>query len=168
MFEKFGEFDSYEEINRAAAAQRDEGDEEALIALALENGIDKEDAEAYMDQCIEELCTPVTAALGKLKVEKEELKLKGILLDWAEELEEVCMNDSAFAFAVRKKGKGLDGYIAKLAEEGYRNRAIVDKRIVEKAPNCKKMCGNHEFAIGVPDKTTRKRLALQYYMEEKS
>ena len=28
MFDKFGEFDSAEELNRAAAAQRDEGDEE--------------------------------------------------------------------------------------------------------------------------------------------
>lgn len=30
MFEKFGEFDSYEEINRAAKAQLEEGDLEAM------------------------------------------------------------------------------------------------------------------------------------------
>ena len=29
MFDKFGEFDSVEEINRAAAAQKEEGDEDA-------------------------------------------------------------------------------------------------------------------------------------------
>ena len=33
MFEKFGEFDSYEEINRAAAAQLAEGDTEAIYAI---------------------------------------------------------------------------------------------------------------------------------------
>ena len=53
MFDKFGEFDSVEELNRAAAAQKAEGDEEALIAIALENGIEKEDAEDYMDDCVE-------------------------------------------------------------------------------------------------------------------
>ena len=42
MFDKFGEFDSCEELNRAAAAQFKEGDDEALIALAEENGIDRE------------------------------------------------------------------------------------------------------------------------------
>lgn len=41
MFDKFGEFDSAEELNRAAAAQKAEGDLEALIALAVGNGIDK-------------------------------------------------------------------------------------------------------------------------------
>lgn len=34
MFEKFGEFDSAEELNRAALAQRNEGDAEAVRALA--------------------------------------------------------------------------------------------------------------------------------------
>lgn len=66
MFEKFGEFDSVEELNRAAAAQKAEGDEEALVALAEENGIDKEDAEDYMDDCADELATPLMAAMGKL------------------------------------------------------------------------------------------------------
>ena len=40
MWDKFGEFDSAEELNRAAAAQKAEGDREALIMLAEENGID--------------------------------------------------------------------------------------------------------------------------------
>ena len=44
MFDKFGEFDSAEEINRAAAAQLAEGDTEAVMAIALENGLDKDDA----------------------------------------------------------------------------------------------------------------------------
>ena len=43
MFEKFGEMD-YEEFIRTAAAERQEGDLEALITLAVENGLEKEDA----------------------------------------------------------------------------------------------------------------------------
>lgn len=164
MFEKFGEFNSVEELNRAAAAQRAQGDEEALLAIALENGIEKEDAEDYMDGCVEELATPLMAAIGKLTLEKKEYKLQGILLDWVDDLINMCTEDEAFCRAVRKKGKGLDGFIALTAENGYENRAIVDKRIVEKAKKIKSVIGNHEFSIGIPDKKTRRELAKKYYM----
>lgn len=166
MWDKFGEFDSYEEINRAAAAQKAEGDEEALIALALENGIDREDAEDYMDGCTEELCTVTMAALGKLKMEEVEYKIEGVLLDWVGELKEECMTSPGMAAAVRKKGKGLDGYIAALAESGYQNRATVDRRIVSLAPTVKAIVGTHEFSIGIPDKKTRAELARTYYLGE--
>ena len=43
MWDKFGEFDSWEEINRAAKAQLEEGDMDAVRAIAEENGIDPED-----------------------------------------------------------------------------------------------------------------------------
>ena len=79
MFEKFGEFDSVEELNRAAEAQRAEGDEKALVLLAEENGLDKEDAEDFMDGCIPVLATPLMAATGKIRVESESLGLKGVL-----------------------------------------------------------------------------------------
>lgn len=48
MFDKFGEFDSYEEINRAAKAQLEEGDLEAIKTIAEENGLDPEDAEDFV------------------------------------------------------------------------------------------------------------------------
>lgn len=43
MFDKFGEFDSAEELNKAAEGLKEEGDKESLIELAKENGIDPED-----------------------------------------------------------------------------------------------------------------------------
>ena len=39
MFEKFGEFDSFEEINELAENLFNEGDTESLKAMASENGI---------------------------------------------------------------------------------------------------------------------------------
>lgn len=47
MFDKFGEFDSAEELNKAAEGLKEEGDKESLIELAKENGIDPEDTEDY-------------------------------------------------------------------------------------------------------------------------
>ena len=164
MFDKFGEFNSAEEINRAALAQRDEGDEEALKILAKENGIDEEEVEDFIDCCMDELVSPLTAAVGKLDVECEELKIAGVLKDWVDELKIRCMNDEAFARAVRKKGKELAGFIALTAETGYKNRAIVDKRIVDKCKTIKGIVGSHEFSIGIPDVATRKELAQQYYI----
>lgn len=164
MFDKFGEFDSAEEINRAAEAQLKEGDWDAIKAIAEENGIDKEDAEDYIDGYIESLVTTLSAACGKIKVEAAELKLTGVLLDWVDEIRLMCTEDVEFAKAVRKKGKDLTGYIAKTAESGYENRAVVDKRIVEKAKKIKSIVGNHEFAIGIPNKKARRDLAKAYYL----
>lgn len=165
MYEKFGEFDSFEELNRAAAAQKAEGDEEALFALAQENGLDKEDVEDYLDGIVEELATVSMAAIGKLKLEKEDLKLGGVLSDWGDELMEMCMESQELAAAVRKKGKYLAGYIAATADSGWKNRVIVDKRIVNKTKEVKKIIGTHEFAIGIPDRKTRRELARAYYLE---
>lgn len=164
MYEKFGEFDSVEELNRAAAAQKEEGDEEALVALALENGLTRDDAEDYMDDVTQELATALQAAVGKLRLESQDLKLSGVLMDWVNELTDLCINDKAFRAAVRKKGKDLAGYIALTAETGYEHRCVVDKRIVAKAGKIKSIVGSHEFSIGIPDKKTRKELALKYYM----
>ncbi len=77
MFDKFGEFDSVEELNRAATGFKNEGDIESLIALAEENGIDKEDAEDYADEVVEELANVTMAAFGRLKVlQREEIDTK--------------------------------------------------------------------------------------------
>lgn len=167
MFDKFGEFDSVEELNRAAAAQKAEGDEEALIALAVENGIDKEDAEDYMDGALEELANTSLAAIGKIKLEIAELKLDKVLKDWAEEVQSECIDSEELARAVRRKGKDLAGYIAKLADVAFTDKTVVSKKIVEKCcKELKSIVGNHDFYIGMPDKTTRKQLMRKYYLGE--
>lgn len=164
MYDKFGVFDSADEINRAAAAQKAQGDEEAVYGIAKENGIDQEDVHDYLDGVINELVSEQTAAIGRIEVEEKEFGLKGILADWADEIIDLVYSMPGMAAAVRRKDKGLDGYIAALAEYGYENRVTVDKRIVEKAPSCKRVCGGHEFAIGVPGKKERKNIAVEYYI----
>ena len=86
MFEKFGELNSVEELNKAAAGLKEEGDVASLIVLAEENGLDKEDAEDYAAGEMEELATVSTAAHGRLKVESEDLKIAGVLMDWVDEI----------------------------------------------------------------------------------
>ena len=81
LFERFGEFDSVEELNMTAEGLKEEGDLESLKVLAEENGLDVADAEDYADGIVTELANSLLAALGKLKVEYKELKPCEIMED---------------------------------------------------------------------------------------
>lgn len=74
MFEKFGFMESAEELNKAAEGFRKEGDEESLIALAQENGIDEEDARDYMDGRMDTFATAPMAALGRMNLLRLEIR----------------------------------------------------------------------------------------------
>lgn len=141
MFEKFGEFDSAEELNRAALAQRNEGDAEAVRTLAEENGLDPEDAEDFLDGAVDFLVLPFNAAVGKLTVESKELKLEGVLEDWVNDLIDLCSEDNELSLAVRRKGKELAEYIARIIDEGYEHRITVDGRIAAEDAAGKKYHG---------------------------
>ncbi len=111
MFDTFGEFDSYMEINMAAEGLLEEGDLEGLHKLAEENGL-REYAEAYINGETSELCGAITAALGKLDIEKENAGKWAALADDVVDYIKGHCDDMDFAMAVRKKGK----YITKAAE----------------------------------------------------
>lgn len=159
MFDKFGEFDSWEEINKAAEGQKAEGDEEALLILAKENGIDKEDAEDYFDGAIQELCTPLTAAFGKLDVENEDLKPKDIMDDWYKYIMTLVAADEQMAIAVRKKGKSLKGCIAKLLKWSFEHQQKVDKDILQAAG-----VSASKVTIGIPGMGTAHKIIKEYYL----
>lgn len=72
MFDKFGEFDSVEELNKAAAGFLNEGDTGSILELAKENGIEEEDAQDYIDGLNKEFATLPMAAMGRIDVEEKE------------------------------------------------------------------------------------------------
>lgn len=167
MFDKFGEFNSAEEINRAAAAQLAEGDTEAVIAIALENGLDKEDAEDYMDGCVDTLVTVRTAALGKIKLETADLELKGIVLDWKDLLVEECMNNEQLCVAVRSKNKSLKECMAKLLRFAFENKVQVSDKIIKVTKvthNGKEEPMRGPLYLGIPNRAQVKKIITEYYM----
>lgn len=103
MFEIFGEFDTFLELNQEAEGLKEEGDMASLRKLASENGIDEFDTEAYIKGEIPDLSNPMTAALGKLKKEKEESN-RYVTTAIIGYLESIC-DDIDMALAIRKKGK---------------------------------------------------------------
>lgn len=158
MFDKFGEFDSAEELNRAAAAQKKEGDHEAIYALAKENGIDKEDAQDYIDNLVPELVSPEMAAYGKLKVEEADLKPYEIMKDWITYIRLTCSESRAMTYAVRKKGKSLKGCIAELLVWSFKNQHHIDKEITKAAGV------DSRTTLGIPGMARAKQLIREYYL----
>lgn len=162
MEKKFGVFKTVEELNRAAAAQKAEGDEEALIALAIENGLDREDAEDYMDGAMDVLCTPYMAAIAKLNLEAEELELKSQLLDWKDYLIQIMTEypGDGLNNAVFDPDKKLLDVMAKGMKLSSENRIQVDKRIIKAA-------GLPDSAayIGMCGRDDLRQIIMSYYLE---
>ena len=103
MFDKFGELNSYTEINELAENLFNEGDEKSLREMAEENGIQKEYVDMYLQGELPALCDQLTAALGKIDIEVKELKPKEIMGDWVEYLRGQCMENDLLSRQVRKK-----------------------------------------------------------------
>ena len=167
MFDRFGEFDSAEELNKKADELKALGDTEGVYVLAAENGIDKEDAKDYLNGDASELATPMMAAAGKLKVESEHLGIGGILKDWKDSVMVSCVEDAQMRAAVRKKGKNLKGCIAELIKYSFENKVKVSDQIVDEVKvmhNGKTVPMRKPLYLGVPDRTQTKRLIEKYYM----
>lgn len=159
MFEKFGEFDSYKEINELAENLFNEGDTESLKAMARENGIQNDFVEMYIQGDIPVLCDPLTAAMGKIDVEEAALKPKEIMEDWVEYLRGQCMENEILARQVRKKGKSLKGCIAALLSWSFKNQQKVDKDIIKAAG-----VSASRVTLGIPGMARAKQIITGYYM----
>ncbi|MCI8409520.1 MAG: hypothetical protein HFJ09_09685 [Lachnospiraceae bacterium] len=113
MFEKFGEFNSVEELNAAAEGFLKEGDIKSLYALAEENGIDKEDAEDYVNGDTKVFATLAMAAFGRLSVQEKEISKEKNVMERMikkqilEMVKSIC-TEHDMATAVMKKGKNVD------------------------------------------------------------
>ena len=159
LFERFGEFDSVEELNATAEGLKAEGDMESLISLAEENGLDKDDAEDYMDDVVPELANRLLAAVGKLKVEKKELKPCEIMVDWIDYIGVCCAGSEEMSIAVRKKGKSLNGCIAAVLKWSFAHQYNVPKEIIKAAGvNASKV------TLGIPGSATVKKIIKEYYL----
>ena len=159
MFDKFGEFDSFSEINELAENLLNEGDIESIKVVAKENGIQADFVDLYTNGEIPELCDKLTAALGKIDVEAAELKPKEIMEDWVEYLKSQCMENELMAYSVRKKGKSLKGCIASLLKWSFGNQIPIEMEIQKAAG-----VTAGRVTLGIPGMGTAKRIIREYYM----
>ena len=159
LYEKFGEFDSFTEINELAENLFNEGDVASIRILAGENGIADDFVEMYLTGDIPVLCDSMTAAVGKLDVGAAELKVVGLMKDWVEYVKVQCQENQVLAYKVRSKGKSLAGCIAALLSRSFRNQWTVPKEILKEAK-----VSASKVTFGVPDMGTAKEIITEYYM----
>lgn len=159
MFEKYGEFDSAEEINKAAAEKLAKGDTKAVIEIAVENGIDKEDAEDFIDGAVGELATPIMAALGKISIEEQDLKPYEIMEDWISYIKMQCQDNYKMCMAVRRKGKSLKGCIAALLKWSLKNQYQMPQDVLKECHI------SYKCTLGIPGMKRAKDIIQEYYMK---
>ena len=158
MFEKFGEMDSYKEINELAENLFNEGDLGSLKAMAAENGITGDYVELYINGDVPYLCDIPTAAIGKLDIECRALKPREIMADWVEYIKGQCLEHEETALQVRKKGKTLKGCIAELLKWSFKNQIPIDKEIVKAAG-----VNAGKVTLGIPGMAQAKMIIKEYY-----
>lgn len=133
MFDRFGEFDSVEELNRAAEGLKSEGDTENIYVLAAENGIDRDDVSEYIDGYAPELASLYMAAVGRINVQeienaKEEIMTRMALKTITMTLKGMIQEDT-IAAAVMRKGKRVkdiyDAMYRDASKNQSRNMAVV-------------------------------------------
>ena len=159
MFEKFGEMNSFQEINELAENLFNEGDIGSLKAMAAENGIPADFVEMFCSGDLPALCDATTAALGKIEVESAELQPKEIMEDWVEYLKSQCMENELMAYSVRKKGKSLKGCIASLLKWSFGNQIPIEKEILKAAD-----VTAGRVTLGIPGMARAKQIITNYYM----
>lgn len=159
MFDKFGEFDSAEEINETAAGLLEEGDLEGLREMAKENGFDEDDVQDYIDGIYPELANTYTAAWNKLEVEMKELKVCEIMEDWVEYIRIKMEEEEEMQRAIRKKGKSLQGCIAELMKWGFKHQYPISNKIMKEAG-----VTASKVTLGIPGMGTAKKVITKYYM----
>lgn len=159
MFDKFGEMDSYKEINELADNLLKEGDTESIKEVAKENGIPEEFADLFIEKEIPYLCDAMTAAHGKIDLECRELNPKEIMADWMEYLKCECAEQEKLAMAVRRKGKTIKECIAELLKWSFSNQIPIEKEILKAAGVTAK-----RVTLGIPGMGQAKKIIKQYYL----
>lgn len=159
MYERFGEFDSAEEMNETAVNLRKEGDRESILVLAAENGIDEEAAGEFLEGELLYLCDPMSAAIGKIEVEAVDMRAAEIMEDWTNYIKVRCFESEDMARAVRKKGKSLKGCIGELLKWSFKNQIPIDKEIIKAVGVTAGSC-----TLGIPGMGTAKQIITKYYL----
>lgn len=159
MFDRFGEMGSFMELNELAENLFNEGDLKSLKVMAKENGISEEYVDMYCEGETEQLCDALTAALGKIDIECEELKPKEIMADWVEYIKGQCLEYDEMALAVRKEGKSLKECIASLMTWSFKNQQPIRQDIIKAAGvNARKV------TLGIPGMGRAKKIIREYYL----
>lgn len=160
MFDKYGEFDTAEELREAITNQINEGDEAAAVEIAKENGIDPMDIEDIIDGVpADEVLTPCVVALGKIQIEAEAYKNNdSIIVDWIEYIKALAIDSEQASIMIRRKGKTLDGCLGELLKFSYNHMFKIPDTISKAAG-----ITGANVKLGIPNAGKCKEIIRGYY-----
>lgn len=160
MFDKYGEFDSAEEIREAVTNQIAEGDTQAAVEIGRENGIDPMDIEDIIDGTpAEEVLTPCVVALGKIQIEAEAYKHNdSIIVDWIEYIRALAIDSERVSRMIRRKGKTLAGCLGELLSFSYKHAFAIPGEISKAAG-----ITGANVKLGIPNAGKCKEIIRAYY-----
>lgn len=109
MWDKYGEFNSFDEINAKAKELLAAGQTGEVRVLAKENGIDPAMTDYYITGDINFLCDRMTAAIGKLNKEIEKYPKQYVAnAKEVKECLETCMAQDVIKYSIHKYGVDFD------------------------------------------------------------
>ena len=159
-------FDTIEELNAAAAAIKETGNAVKLKELAADCGLDKTDAEDYMDGTVEEFATLPMAVNARIGMESKELKIAGVLADWRDTLLTECTEDQELCKGALRITKTLKGYMAAVIRLSFGNKVQVSDEIVKATKvlhDGKEEQLRGPLYMGVPNKAQLRQIIREYY-----
>lgn len=160
MFEKYGEFNTAEELAESITNQIAEGDIQAAVEIAKENGIDEMDVQDIIDGTpADEVLTPCVVALGKLQIEAEAYKKNdSIIVDWIEYIKALAIDSEGVSRHIRLKGKSLNGCLGELLKFSYSHAFDIPEDISKAAG-----ITNARVKLGIPNAGKCKEIIRSYY-----
>ena len=151
-------YNTVNELNEAAAELLKNGDIKAVMELAENYGIDRDDAEDYIAGDCPELANLKMMSLGRIKLQEKSLQAYDILEDWIGYIREEIMESDNMAAAVLNGDKSIKGCLAELLKWGLKNAKPVDADILKA---CKI---SYKVTLGIPGMRTAKKLINEYYL----
>lgn len=160
MFDKYGEFNTAEEIAEAIKNQIAEGDLDAAFEIGRENGLADDDVLDIADGVpADEVVTPCVAALGKLEIEAKAYKNNdSIIVDWIEYIKALAIESERVSRAIRTKEKSLTGCLGELLKFSFKNAFDIPSDIVKAAD-----INGARVKLGIPNAGKCKEIIRRYY-----
>lgn len=164
----YKEFGSVAELNGIAESLRKAGKEKEIMDLAIQQGIDEDEAQDYIDGIVDPFATKNMACFGKLRMKEQELKLEGIFKDWTDEIRVTVLQNQELVEKIYTKS--LEGCLAEILTESFKTKSKIPAKIAELATmtvNGTEWKMKKPAYINIPS-TKQVRMIIQRYYRRKA
>ncbi len=122
-FDKFGEFNTYDDFINEARNLFDKGDTQGVRDLAKENGLDPDDAEAYITGEETVLTDPVSYAIARIDVETKTTTIDKYAAQYMATIAKQVLAKGDHPLKAQYEGKHFKNIMDTMSEKAKKNKA---------------------------------------------